>query len=308
MHRDRKDYLLLNATPEFLKRKPLPMPISFTKPPSADTTAFRIYSQEPIAIDTFDQHWLVQTRDCGLPQWILEQNEPRSIWWKRLEQENRKPPTPVAGQALVEPFVATEHGARFEIDFQAGYSQGIFLDQRLNRQSVRQRVQSGDRVLNTFAYTCAFSVVAALAGATLTSLDLSKNYLEWGKRNFQHNGLEPSDHFFTKGDTHAWLRRWLKSGVRFEGIILDPPTFSRNEKGKVFRVEKDVGDLVALSAELVNPGGWILGSTNYRGLDSARFEGIIREALRNRPVKLESRAMPPEFRGEDYLKTVWIEL
>ena len=67
------------------------------------------------------------------------------------------------------------------------------LDQRWNRSAVRERVGEGDRVLNTFAYTCAFSVVAALGGATATSVDLSKNYLEWGKRNFVLNELDPAD-------------------------------------------------------------------------------------------------------------------
>ena len=283
------------------------MSLKLATAPDPDTNAYRLYSSERVAIDTFAGHWLVQTRDVELPDWISKRREPRSVWWKRLERENREPPSHVSGENLAAPFVVTEHGAKFEIDFQAGYSQGIFLDQRLNRQAVRELGASGGRVLNTFAYSCAFSVVAALGGATVTSVDLSKSYLEWGKRNFALNELEAAGHFFTRGDTFAWLKRWAKSGVRFDGVILDPPTFSRNEKGKVFRVEKNYGELIELAAKVLNPGGWILASTNFRGVQPGKFKDIVAAGLPKRAVNLESRPMPPEFAGDDYLKTVWVK-
>ena len=279
----------------------------FAEPPGPDTDAFRLFAGENVAIDSFAGHWLVQTRDAEFPAWVNDCADPRSVWWKRLERENRESPSFVRGENPDGPIVAQEHGAAFEIDFTAGYSHGIFLDQRLNRQAVRAHVENGHRILNTFAYTCAFSVVAAQAGATATSLDLSHNSLEWGKRNFRHNGLKSADHFFTRGDTFDWLRRWAKSGIRFHGIILDPPTFSRNQKGKVFRVEKNYGELIELAARILEPGGWMLACTNFRGLDAPAFERLISAALPKRPANLESRPMPPEFGREGYLKSVWVE-
>lgn len=276
-------------------------------PPSSDTDAFRLLDGESVCIDTFAANWLVQTRGAAFPGQIRTESGWRSLWHKRLEIDHRQAPEHVAGRQFSAPFEVTEHGVRFEIDFQAGYSQGLFLDQRLNRLAVRERVRPGDRILNTFAYTCGFSVVAALAGATTTSVDLSKNYLEWGKRNFQRNGLSPGDHFFTRGDTFDWFRRWDKSGIRFDGIVLDPPTFSRNSKGKVFRVGNDLGELIELARGVLNPGGWLLCCTNFRGIAAWDFESLARAAA-GRGAKLETRPMPPEFTAEAYLKTVWVDL
>jgi 23S rRNA (cytosine1962-C5)-methyltransferase len=79
-------------------------------------------------------------------------------------------------------------------------------------------------VLNTFAYTCAFSVCAALGGAKTTSLDLSRKYLDWGRRNFELNGLDPAAHDFIFGDCFEWMRRLVKKGRLFDAVLLDPPT------------------------------------------------------------------------------------
>ncbi len=285
------------------------MSLDFHAPPTADTNAYRLYDSGPVQIDGFAGHWLVQTTADMPPAWLLEaglQPGQKSLYWKQLDKEVRESPEHLLGEELDAPFTATEQGVHYEIDFGAGYSQGLFLDQRLNRQRVRDRVQSGDRLLNTFAYSCAFSVTAALGGAVSTSVDLSRNYLEWGKRNFQHNDLDPAGHYFTKGVTFDWLRRWAKSGTHFDGVILDPPTFSRNAKGKVFRVEDDYSELLELAARILNPGGWILCSTNCRSLSPRDFEQMLHRA--NVPgAGFESLPMPLEFDGEQYLKCIWIE-
>lgn len=224
-----------------------------------------------------------------------------------MDTENQQPPELLAGEAPKDVFETSEHGLTYEVSFESGYSQGIFLDQRLNRQAVRDRVAADDRVLNTFSYSCAFSVAAASGGATTTSVDLSKNYLEWGKRNFALNDLDSSSHYFTRGDAFDWLRRWAKSGVRFDGLVLDPPTFSRNAKGKVFRVEKDFGELVELGRAVVNPGGWMLCCTNFRGMTGPYFRGLVRAAA-GRGAQVDLREMPPEFSATNYLKAAWVEI
>ena len=93
-------------------------------------------------------------------------------------------------------------------------------------------------VLNTFAYTCGFSVCAAAAGARVTSLDLSKTYLDWGRANFALNAIDPTRHDFISGDAFDWLRRFAGKKRRFDVIILDPPTFSRSKKAAFFRPKK----------------------------------------------------------------------
>lgn len=284
-------------------------PFQLLPPPSLDTDAYRIADGPQAGIDCYAGHWVVQTKGGSFP-WDrahLGSWGAKSVWWKRLDQQIKEAPTFLSGEQVDQPFAIQEHGARFEIDLRSGYSQGIFLDQRLNRLAVRQRVQPGDRVLNAFAYTCGFSVVAALGGAVATSLDLSAPYLEWGKRNFAANEADPAKHYFTRGDVRDWMGRWRKSGVRFAGIVLDPPTFSRGGSRGVFRVEADYAALVDEARQILEPSGWMLCCTNFRGITWNEFEAAVRRGLRGRG-DLAKREMPPEYTAERYLKSIWVEL
>ncbi|RYD37566.1 MAG: class I SAM-dependent rRNA methyltransferase [Verrucomicrobiaceae bacterium] len=289
-------------------------------------------------IDNYGGHWVVQTRDAPFPE-MLRRTLPegcRSVWWKRLDQQNKQAPQPVLGDFPQAPFQVRELGLNYEIDLTAGYSQGLFLDQRLQRMRMLERLHSwqaqpqrqpqelssrpvdppGDpearpRVLNLFSYTCAFSVAAASAGALTTSVDLSRPYLEWGKRNMELNGLDAAAHFFCRGDSFDWLRRFAKSGRKWDGIVVDPPTFSRNADGRLFRVEHDFPALAAACLAVLAPGGWLLASTNHRGLTSERFEILVRDgaALAGRRIQdVEWGRMPPDFTAAPYLKALWISV
>lgn len=261
-----------------------------------------------VYLETFADHWLVSTTGPTIPapvaSWLREQH--RSIYHKCLSQQQKESPAHFHGPQVEQPFLARENGVNFEVSFHSGYSQGIFLDQRDNRQRVRERVRSGETVLNTFAYTGVFSVFAALGGAQTTTLDLSQPYLDWAKRNFTHNNLDPAAHYFCKGDTFHWLKRFEKQGRKFHGIILDPPTFSRDEKGQVFRVENDYGTLAALAQRCLHPGGWMLCSTNCHKLHSKDFERQLRAALPKK-TQFTHTPMPPDFTDAPYLKSLWVE-
>ena len=237
-------------------------------------------------IDDFAGRWLVQTTRPGQrpPDWLraLPAPAPASIYWKQLDSRDahQSPPLHWSGLPLDAPFTAREHGLVYRIDFGAGYSQGIFLDQRGNRLALRRRLRPGQTVLNLFAYTCAFSVAAAAAGAQTTSVDLSRRLLDWGKENFLLNHLDPAaGHAFHAGDAFEHLRRFNKQARRFDAIVLDPPTFARDRKGKVFRVEDDLGTLVTLCASLLTPGGALLCSSNARTFTAATFRRKILDAL-----------------------------
>lgn len=259
-------------------------------------------------LETFAGNWLVSTTTNHIApavrEWLRDQKV--SCYWKRLDQHQKESPAHLSGPEVKEPFLMLENGVASEISFQSGYSQGIFLDQRDNRLEVRKRMKPGMKLLNTFAYTGAFSVHAAMAGAETTTLDLSQPYLDWAKRNLSHNGLDPAAHHFCKGDTFHWLRRFAKQGRQFDGIVLDPPTFSRDEKGKVFRVEEDFGELAALAAEVLAPDGWLLCSTNCKNLGLNDFQKQLRGAVR-RTMKARHAPMPADFTDEPYLKSVWLE-
>lgn len=261
-----------------------------------------------LILETFAGHWLVSTTTSQLaPQvreWLRDQEV--SCYWKRLDQHQKESPTHLSGPEISEPFLMLENGVASEISFQSGYSQGIFLDQRDNRAEVRKLMAPGMKLLNTFSYTGAFSVAAAMAGAETTTLDLSQPYLDWAKRNFTHNSLDPGAHHFCKGDTFHWLRRFSKQGRTFDGIVLDPPTFSRDEKGKVFRVEENFGELAALAADILAPDGWLLCSTNCRNLGLNDFQKQLRSAIR-RPMSARHSDMPSDFTDDPYLKSVWLK-
>lgn len=259
-------------------------------------------------LEVYADRWVIATRsdniDNQLYAWLKTSG--KSVYWKQLDKSQKVSPSHLFGPTQASSFLAKESGVNYNISFQSGYSQGIFLDQRENRQRVRTRSISGGRILNTFAYTGAFSVCAALGGAITTTLDLSQPYLDWAKQNFQANQLDPTQHYFCKGDTFHWLKRFARQGRQFDGIILDPPTFSRDQKGKVFRVEKDYHTLIELATQCLAPSGWILASTNCRKLSIDDFRHEVSKGL-NKKVNIASLPMPEEYTGEPYLKSLWID-
>ncbi|MGD0209305.1 MAG: pseudouridine synthase [Verrucomicrobiota bacterium] len=237
-------------------------------------------------------------------------------------------PQPVWGEAAPERFEICENGVRFELGFNEGCSTGLFLDQRDNRRRFLTGHIAADfplfqsairnpqfAILNVFSYTCGFSVCAARAGARTTSLDLSKKYLIWGRRNFTLNGLDPAAHDFIYGDAFDWLRRLAKKGRAFDAVALDPPTFSQSKEHGVFRAEKDFGKLVSAALPLVKPGGVLFASTNAADWPPEKFLADVEKAIHSSRRKILQRhpvPQPPDFpisRAEPaYLKTVWLRI
>lgn len=237
-------------------------------------------------------------------------------------------PQLVLGPPAPERFVIRENGVKFELSFSEGYSVGLFLDQRDNRRRLlaghiaadfalcQSEIQNPkSEILNTFSYTCAFSVCAALAGARVTSLDLSKKYLEWGRRNFVMNGLDPAAHDFIYGDTFDWLKRFAKKARAFDSVLLDPPTFSQSKEHGVFRAEKDYGKLVSAALPVLKPGGVLFASTNAADLAPEKFLAMVESPIRSAGRKIVRQhyvPQPPDFpvsRDEPaYLKTVWLRV
>jgi 23S rRNA (cytosine1962-C5)-methyltransferase len=277
---------------------------------SADTNAVRLLDGAGdgvigLIIDDFAGRWIVQTLDEREPS-IDPAVGYRSLYWKPLLKTGKEGPKYLAGEFVDGPFCVLESGLKFEIDFRTGYSPGLFLDQRLNRQKLGA-LAAGKTLLNTFSYTCAFGVAAARGEASTVNLDLSRRYLDWGKRNYGINQINLENHDFIYGDVFDWLGRFQRRGRKFDVIVLDPPTFSRDRKSKVFRIQDDYGALAALAAQCLNPEGHLFCSTNFRGMTFNDFLRILRTAV-GRPFKAVAGSMPPDFTGDTYLKTVWLQL
>ncbi len=253
-------------------------------------------------------------------------------YFKRLLRQVQKVPAVEASPQLLvgteapERFPVRENGVTYELGMTEGYSVGLFLDQRDNRRRLLKRhVAAGfplyekgaevPEVLNCFAYTCAFSVCAALGGARTSSLDLSRKYLDWGRRNFQLNGLDPAGHDFIYGDVFDWLKRLAKKARQFDVLLLDPPTFSRSREHGDFRTEMDYGRLVSLALPLLRPNGVLLASTNTARLMPEPFIGQVHAAIRGvgrSVIKEHYMPQPPDFpvtREEPaHLKSLWLRI
>ncbi len=263
---------------------------------------------------------------------LLKLRGARGAYHKILTRQVRRAgraqasPQHVLGEAASEEFAVRENDFSFGLSFAEGYSTGLFLDQRDNRRRlltnhvaadfpVFQKGAAGAEVLNTFAYTCGFSVCAAKAGARTTSLDLSKKYLAWGRRNLERNGLDVAKHDFVFGDAFDWLRRLEKKGRAYDVVLLDPPTFSQSKDGGAFRAETDYGRLVGAALRLLKAGGVLFASTNAARLAPEDFLATVEAAVRSARRKILKRhyvPQPPDFpvhRDEPaYLKTVWLKL
>ena len=261
---------------------------------------------------------------------LLSATKCKAAYHKKLllqpGEKSQASPELVLGDAASAVFPILENGVHYELSFDEGYSVGLFLDQRDNRRRILTNHIAADfplfdgplqgrEVLNTFAYTCGLSVCAALAGARATSLDLSRKYLDWGKRNFALNGLDAAKHDFIYGDVFDWLRRLAKKNRTFDLLLLDPPTFSQSKASGVFRAEKDYGRLVQLALPLLRPNGTLFASTNAAKWPPEQFIAAIESAIAKSKRPILQRhyfPQPPDFpitRAEPaYLKTLWLRL
>ena len=339
--------VIFESAPDFFAQPHLTLRAALIEP--GLTNSFRLLhsaadSHPNLYLDRFGDSLLTQTTASSEQPEFLESLRPfRTPPFSGLSAENppfylkqltksvsrtaaaEAQPQLISGEPAPDPFTIRENGVRYEISFQQGYSVGLFLDQRDNRRrllknyvapgfSLFENGLTGREVLNTFAYTCAFSVCAALAGARTTSLDLSKKYLDWGKRNFTLNNLDPAAHDFIFGDLFDWAPRLAKKSRLFDLILLDPPTFSRSKTG-IFQAEKHYGKLITSVLPLLRPNGILFASTNASKLDPEDFLAQIRSAIttaRRRVLQEQYIPQPPDFpvtREEPaYLKTVWLRI
>jgi 23S rRNA (cytosine1962-C5)-methyltransferase len=285
---------------------------------AARTDAFRLFSNahgwvERFGSDALISHKSVRAFDAmfaGLEQWEREHGRVFDRIFARLlaqRNEERARPNLVRGEAT-QPLsgLAHENGVAFGLDFSAGYSVGLFIDQRANRAFLRQC--GARRVLNTFAYTCSFSVMAALSGATTVSVDLSRKSLTRGEENFRRNGLDPATHRFLHDDVLALLPRLERRGERFDAIVLDPPTFSRGEKGRRFQVERDFEELLVAALRIAEPRARILLSTNCARLAASTLQQMARYALKvtRRSATFHREPALPDVPAEFAAQTLWM--
>ncbi len=304
-----------------------------------DTNAYRLIDDEPggLTLDRYDRDWVLSLLTDVTPQdpqsvaqavalgtrvatHLGHKLHARAVYLKvRPRQANTlvdakqaglTPHAPVFGEAAEEPLTILENGVRYGVQLNQGLGTGIYLDQRDNRRWLREQAKDLC-VLNTFAYTCAFSVAAAVGGARQTvSIDAAQTALTQGRANFLLNGFaDVKQHDLIRGDVLAWLPKMARRGDRFDLIVLDPPSYAQVD-GRRFQAARDYPVLLAAALGVLSPGGRVLACINHAGVDEQRFEQLLTEGARlAHRVVLTLRLLPqPVDFPSGRMKAVLLEI
>lgn len=247
------------------------------------TNCFRIYDREireyPIAIDFYAERFLIyyfsSRRENEIPteEFVEEvENTLRAIFGNAIEsivwKSRFKSKETRQYEKLDETghfFSVFEYGIQFKVNLSDYLDSGLFLDHRETRRWIGAQAK-GKRVLNLFAYTCSFSVHAAVAGASYTkSVDMSNTYVAWGRDNFILNGIALKNHPIVRADCLKFLDHAVNAEEKYDIIVIDPPTISRSKKmDQLFDIQADYIYLIQMALKLLNKEGFILFSTNSR--------------------------------------------
>lgn len=191
--------------------------------------------------------------------------------------------------------VVRENGYKFFVNFQDYLDTGLFLDHRITRRLVGELAR-GQRFLNLFAYTGTATVYAAGGGAqSSTTVDMSRTYTEWAKRNLASNGFADPQHEFVQADVLTWLHDQVGVTKRYDLMFIDPPTHSRSKRLEDdFDVQRDHRKLLTLAAKVLAPRGIVVFSNNYTRfkLDAQMTEIFDIEDWSERTVPWDFRRNP----------------
>ena len=280
-------------------------------------TCYRLFERDmtdhPLVIDWYDGEAVVwaypRTRDetpedeAAFLQSVLRQTAealdlaPDSVILKQRRRQNPREGDQYkkvadTGHARL----VSEYGLTFEVNLRDYLDTGLFLDHRTTRDMVRER-SLGKRVLNLFAYTGSFTCAARAGGAAQSdTVDMSRTYCQWARRNFEHNGF-PADpaHEVMQADCLAWLNDAEDAGRVYDIVICDPPTFSNSARMEAdsFVIERDHAALIAQCCRLLSADGVLIFSTNARRFkldDDAVPSGFTAREMTERTV-------PEDFRN-----------
>jgi len=296
-----------------------------------DTTAFRVFNGEGdgvggLTIDYFDGFYMITWYSIGIYEFkkmILDALK-ETISYKGIYQKKRFDTKGkylddaddfVSGERADAPITIKENGVHFAIYLDDGAMVGIFLDQREVRQTIKLKYATGKSFLNTFSYTGAFSVYAALGGAIkTTSIDLAKRSLSKTEEHFKLNKIDLSQQNIIVEDLFQYFKYAIRKKITFDMVVVDPPSFARSKK-HTFSANKDYVNLLKNIIQITNKNGIIVASTNASNFSMMTFRDFIAQAFKESKSKYkveESFSLPKDFKVSDkfkesnYLKVVFI--
>ena len=213
------------------------------------------------------------------------------------------------GQKEEDKFLIQENGVNYSVFLNDGLMTGIFLDQHDVRDLLISGLACGKTVLNTFSYTAAFSLAAMAGGAIESvSVDLAKRSRELSEDNFKANNFNLDNNKFVVMDIFEYFKYAKRHNLKFDVIVLDPPSFARNKK-QTFSVAKDYHKLISQSLDILSNQGMIIASTNAQNLSLDKFKEQIDLGMNGQGYTIEQTlSLPEDFRynhkdkSSDYLK------
>jgi len=297
----------------------------------SETTAFRVFNGEGdgiggFTIDTFDGFYVISWYSEGIYQFknLIVEALTNHLEVKGLYEKKRFASKGmyvddndfISGQEAPSPLLIKENGMNFAVYLNDGAMVGIFLDQREVRKVIRDTYAKGKTVLNTFSYTGAFSVAAALGGALkTTSVDLANRSKSKTIEQFSVNGIDFESQDIIVEDVFKYFKYAVRKELTFDMVILDPPSFARSKK-HTFSAAKDYTDLLTQAIVITESNGIIVASSNCSTFSMDKFKGFIEKAFKQTGDKyqiLEEYSLPrdfktiPEFKEGNYLKVVLIK-
>lgn len=321
-----------NIDQEFFNKK-IQAAYDYRKPffKDTETTAFRFFNGEGdgiggIIIDHYEGNYVISWYSKGIyafKDYIIKALQ-NTVIVKSIYQKKR---FDTKGQYVEEddfvmgvqpefPLLVKENGVQFAVYLNDGAMVGVFLDQRDVRRTIRDKYAKGKTVLNMFSYTGAFSVFAALGGAVkTTSVDLANRSLPKTIEQFSVNGIDSETQNIVVMDVFNYFKYAVKKALKFDMVILDPPSFAKSKKF-TFSAGKDYTNLLKDAIAITEDNGVIIASTNCSTFDMKKFKSFIEAAFREMNGKyelMEEFTLPTDFKTSsdykegNYLKVIFIK-
>ena len=283
----------------------------FAHLPSGPGAAYRLVHAEAdgmpaFIVDRYGDYLVCQTLSLGmaerlpmLTELLAELVAPKGIYERsdvlvRSLEGLEQSAGVLWGEAPPEDLEIVEAGARFRVDLRSGQKTGFVLDQRLNRQRVKELARG--RVLNTFCYTGGFSIAAALGNADeVVSVDISPEAIQLAEENAKLNGVEGKSRWIA-ANAFDTLREMEKAGEKFDVVILDPPAFTKN-KASIPGAVRGYKEINLRAMRLLAPGGLLVSSSCSHHISPALFVEVIRDAAadtRKHVRQIELRGPSPD--------------
>jgi 23S rRNA (cytosine1962-C5)-methyltransferase len=177
-----------------------------------------------------------------------------------------------------DPWTVALADLRFELRRTAAGQVGVFPEHAVVVPWLQERLAGREglpAVLNLFAYTGLITVALARAAASVAHVDAAKPSVDWARRNAALNGLDDRPIRWLVDDASAFVAREVRRGRRYDGVVLDPPTYGHGASGKAWRIERDLPPLLDDLQRLLTPGGFLLLTAHTEALDPFTLGGFL---------------------------------